>query len=258
MGRRNWRGYAEFEMPAGDREAIMTVCPGNPEQEGRRFRAIMEAAGAKLDRLTIIEAGDLGFHNLKRLVPKSEAKAFARHRGERWVEAHQPAVEEYMGGRCEIIPMREIVAEPTYEERIALIRGIYDRGDNPVTAWFDYSLGLDIESRAARKAKDGVLIEPWAIKESALDYLCDEYAMRSLMRERFGLDEIYLGLAVTQADLFQRENPKPEIDLTLPTVRPITLHDVKMVHVEEIGAAVPANDERVPDYARDLGMALHS
>ena len=111
---------------------------------------------------------------------------------------------------------------------------------------------------APRKAKDGVLIEPWAIKESALEYLCDEYAMRSLMRERFGFDEIYLGLAVTQADLFQRENPKPEIDLTLPTVRPITLHDVKMVHVEEIGAAVPANDERVPDYARDLGMALHS
>ena len=32
MGRRNWRGYAEFEMPTGDREAIMTVCPGNPEQ----------------------------------------------------------------------------------------------------------------------------------------------------------------------------------------------------------------------------------
>jgi hypothetical protein len=54
MSRRNWRGFAEFEMPNGQREAIMTVCPGNPDQEGRRFRAIMEAAGAKLDRLYIM------------------------------------------------------------------------------------------------------------------------------------------------------------------------------------------------------------
>lgn len=256
MSRRNWRGFADFEMPSGVRHAIMTVCPGNPEQEGRRFRAIMEAAGAKLDHLTIIEAGDLGYHNLKRLVPKSEAKAFARLRGERWVEAHHSAIGEYMAGRCEIVPMREIVAEPTYEKRIGLIRGIYDRGDNAVTHWFDYSLGLDIESRAARRAKDGVLIEPWAIRESALDYLCDEYAMRSLMRERFGLDEIYLGLAVTDADLFQRLNPEPAIDLRLPQVRPITLSEVRMIHVEKLGQAVPAEQQNVPKHARDLGMAL--
>lgn len=234
----------------------MTVCPGNPDQEGRRFRAIMEAAGAKLNRLYIIEAGDLGYHNLKRLVPKNEARAFARYRGERWVEAHQPAIDEYMSGRCEIIPMRDIVADDTYEKRIALIRDIYDRGSNPVTEWFDYSLNLDIESRASRKAKDGVIIEPWAIKESALDYLCDEYAMRSLMWQRFGLEEVYLGLAVTQHDLFQRENPNPEIDLTIPKVRPVDLHEVKMVHVEKLGRSVPANDQQVPSYARDLGMVL--
>lgn len=257
MARRNWRGYAEFDMPSdGRREALMTVCPGNPDQEGRRFRAIMEAAGAKLDRLYIIEAGDLGYHNLKRLVPKNEARAFARYRGERWVEAHQPAIDEYMSGRCEIIPMREIVTDDTYETRIALIRDIYDRGGNPVTEWFDYSLNLDIESRANRKARDGVIIEPWAIKESALDYLCDEYAMRSLMWQRFGLEEVYLGLAVTQHDLFQRENPNPEIDLTIPKVRPVDLHEVKMVHVEKLGRSVPANDQQVPSYARDLGMVL--
>jgi hypothetical protein len=258
MGRRNWRGYAEFDMPDGKREALMTVCPGNPDQEGRRFRAIMEAAGAKLDRLYIIEAGDLGYHNLKRLVPKSEAHAFARYRGERWVETHRPAMDEYMGGRYEIVPMRDVVTDPSYEERIALIRGIYDRGGNPVTEWFDYSLNLDIESRANRKAKDGVIIEPWAVKESALDYLCDEYAMRSLMWQQFGLEEIYLGLAVTQHDLFQKENSKPEIDLTIPKVRPITLQEVKMVHVEKLGTAVPANDQAVPDYAHDLGVALRT
>lgn len=256
MARRNWRGFAEFEMPPGQRRAVMTVCPGNPEQEGRRFRAIMEAAGAKLDHLVIVEAGDLGYHNLKRLVPKSEARAFARLRGERWVEAHRPAIDQYMQGRCEIVPMREVVADPTYEARIALIRGIYNRGDNPVTRWFDYSLGLDIESRVERRAREGVHIEPWAIRESALDYLCDEYAMRSLMRGRYGLDEIYLGLAVTDAELFQRENPQPEIDLRLPQVRPIALREVRMVHVEQLGRAVPANEQRVPGYARDLGMVL--
>ena len=234
----------------------MTVCPGNPQQEGRRFRAIMEAAGAKLDRLTIIEAGDLGYHNLKRLVPKSEARAFARHRGERWVEAHQPAIDEYMQGRCEIVPMRAIVDEPTYEERIALIHGMYARGGNPVSEWFDYSIGLDIETRANRRAGDGVTIEPWAVRDSALDYLCDEYAMRSLMCQRFGLDEIYLGLAVTDPVLFQRENENAAIDLTLPTVREITLHDVKMIHIEKLGKAIPANDKNVPAYARDLGMVM--
>ncbi len=235
----------------------MTVCPGNPEQEGRRFRAIMEAAGAKLDRLIIVEAGDLGYHNLKRLVPKSEAKAFARLRGERWLETHQPAIDEYMSGRCEIVPMREVVSDNSYERRIELIKAIYARGCNPVTQWFDYSLDLDVESRAARRAKIGVLIEPWAIRESALDYLCDEYAMRSLMREQFGRDEIYLGLAVTDAELFQRENFDREIDLRLPQVRPITLREVKMVHVESIGQAVPASEQAIPQYARDLGMVIN-
>ena len=257
MARRNWRGYAEFEAPEG-RHALMTVCPGNPDQEGRRFRAIMEAAGAKLERLYIIEAGDLGYHNLKRLVPKNEAKTFARHRGERWVEAHQPAIDQYMKDRCHIIPMSDIVKDKTYQKRMNLIREIYDRGNNPVSEWFDYSIDLDIQSRARRKARDGVTIEPWAIKESSLDYLCDEYAMRSLMHEQFGLEEIYLGLAVQQHDLFQKENTDAKIDLTIPKVKPIKLQEVKMVHVERIGRSVPANDQHVPSYARDLGGCLGS
>jgi hypothetical protein len=62
-----------------------------------------------------------GYHNLKRLVPKSEAYAFARNRGDRWVEAHLPAIQEYMKGRCEIIPMRDVVADETYQERIPSI-----------------------------------------------------------------------------------------------------------------------------------------
>lgn len=257
MSRRKWRGYAEFKMPEGKTEALMTVCPGNPDQEGRRFRAIMEAAGAKLERLYIVEAGDLGYHNLKRVVPKSEAKAFARFRGERWVEQHQPFIDQYMKDRCDIIPMRAIVSDPTYEERIALIKGIYDRGGNPVTEWFDYSVNLDIESRSRRREKDGVIIEPWAVKESAIDYLCDEYAMRSLMWQQFGLKEIYLGLAVTQHDLFQRENTaRPEIDLAIPKVCPITLEEVKMVHNKRLGEAFPANDSEVPSYAHDLGRSL--
>ncbi len=260
MARRRWRGYADFEMPSdGRKEALMTVCPGNPDQEGRRFRALMEAAGAKLDRLYIVNANDLGYHNLKRFLPKNEAKSFASYRGECWLRDHQPAIDEYMAGRCEVIPMSEIVGkEPTYEERIQLIHDIYNRGNNPVTSWFDYSADLDIESRSARRAKDGVIIEPWAIKESSLAYLCDEYAMRSIMWKQFGLEEVYLGLAVTQHDLFQVENQKPEIDLTIPKVRAVTLQEIKMVHVRETGAAVPANDQPVPEHARDLGMVLKS
>lgn len=257
MSRRKWRGFAELDMPSdGKKEALMTVCPGNPDQEGRRFRAIMEAAGAKLDRLYIVNASDLGYHNLKCFVPKNEARAFARLRGENWFAEHKSAIDEYMEGRCDVIPMREIVSDSSYEERIALIRAIYDSGSNPVTEWFNYSADLDINTRAARKEKDGITIQPWAIKDSSLAYLCDEYAMRSLMWKQFGLEEIYLGLAVTQHDLFQRENSNPDIDLTIPKVQPITLQEVKMTHVKKIGAAVPANDTKIPAYARDLGMSL--
>jgi hypothetical protein len=249
--KRKWRGFAEFQMPEGKTDAIMTVCPGNPDQEGQRFRAIMQAAGAKLDRLTIIEAADLGYHNLKRFVPKNEALSFARLRGKNWQEGHQAYIDEYMKGRCTVIPMREVVCDPSYQERINLIRGIYDRGNNPVSAWFDYSIGLDIESRARRKEKDGVIIEPWAIRENSLDYLCDEYAMRSIMREKFGLEEIYLGLAVQEHDLFQRYNTdRPDIDLTIPQVRPIALKEVQMVHNERLGRSFPSNDSGpIPAYA---------
>jgi hypothetical protein len=254
--KRNWRGYAEFELPEGQREVLMTVCPGNPEQEGRRFRAIMEAAGNKLDRLYIIEAGDLGYHNLKRLVPKSEAQAFARHRGERWVEAHLPAIEEYMKGRCEIIPMRDVVADETYQERIALIKAMYEQGNNPVADWFNQSIDVNVANLGERKAKDGVIIEPWAIKESALDYLCDEYAMRSLMWQKFGLEEIYLGRSITDSELFQRENTNPYIDLTIPKVRPIDLKKMDMVQVRKLGAAVPANNQQIPSHTKNFGMSL--
>jgi hypothetical protein len=255
MANRRWRGYADFTVQGGRTEALMTVCPGNPDQEGRRFRAIMEAAGAKLDKFYIIEAGDLGYHNLRRLVPKSEARAFARFRGERWIEEHRPAVEEYMRGRCEIVPMRDIVSDPSYEERISIIRNTYERGGNAVRAQFDEYINGDIETRAARKEKEGVIIEPWAVKESALDYLCDEYAMRSLMWNQFGLQEIYLGVAVSNPTLFKDCNTQArEIDMTIPKVCAITLVEVKMVHMRKTGRAVPS--QTVPAYAKDLGTVL--
>jgi hypothetical protein len=252
LHKRKWRGYAEFNMPEGQRTAVMTVCPGNPEQEGQRFRAIMQAAGALLDHLYIIEAGDLGYHNLKRLVAKNYAQAFARFRGQRWQEAHKPYIDEFMEGRCTLIPMADIVADPTYKDRIGIIHDIYNRGGNPVAKWFDHSADLDIESRARRKEKEGVIIEPWAIKANSLDYLCDEYAMRSLMWQKFGLEEIYLGLAVTEPDFFQRENTgRPDIDLTIPKVCPIALKEVVMVHNERLGRSFPSNDTGpLPSYAR--------
>ncbi len=255
MGSRNWRGYADFNMLAlNNSEALMTVCPGNPDQEGRRFRAIMEAAGSMLSRLYIIQAGDLGFHNLKRFVPKDQALSFARFRGEKWVETHQDDINRYMSGRCEVIPMNEIIDGTDHQERIDTINDIYNKGNNPVTEWFDYSISLDIETRTNRRKKDGVTIEPWAIKESSLDYLCEEYSMRSLMLEQFSLKEIYLGLAVTQSDLFQKENTsRPDINLTLPEVCPINLHEVKMIHVRKTGNSIPENGQNIPDYAKDFG-----
>lgn len=255
MARRRWRGFAEFEMPHGQTEAIMTVCPGNPDQEGKRFKAIMEAAGAKLDKLYIIEAAELGFHNLKRLIPQNDARSFAKFRGQQWQANHQEYIHEYMGNRCEVIPMADIVTNTDHEERIQLIRDMYYQGENPVTEWFDYSADLDVESRSRRKAENGVIIEPWAIKQNSLDYLCEEYSMRSLMRKQFGLDEIYLGLAVQEHDFFQKLNPNTDIDLTIPQVRPITLTEVKMEHVEKIGRSVPANpQQRIPSYARGLRL----
>jgi hypothetical protein len=255
--KRNWRGYATFEMPDGGKVAVMTVCPGNPDQEGQRFRAIMQAAGALLDKLYIIEAADLGFHNLKRFVPKNDARAFARLRGERWLEAHREYINESMDGCCTVVPMRDIVCEPTFDTRVEMIREIYDRGNNPVTEWFDYSANLDVEARAERKKKEGVIIEPWAIKENSLGYLCDEYAMRSLMWEKFGLPEIYLGLAVKEAAFFQKQNlGNYEIDLTIPQVVPIMLQEVVMIHNERLGRSFPSNDTgSLPPYAaRQLGL----
>ena len=75
------------------------------------------------------------------------------------------------------------------------------------------------------------------------------------MRERFGLDEIYLGLAVQEHDFFQKLNKNPNIDWTIPQVRPITLTEVRMQHVEKLGRAVPANPEQcIPRYATGLRL----
>ena len=116
-------------------------------------------------------------------------------------------------------------------------------------------LAKDQVRQQRRKAENGVIIEPWAIKENSLDYLCEEYSMRSLMHKQFDLDEIYLGLAVQEHDFFEKLNPNSSIDLTIPQVRPITLTEVKMEHVEKLGRAVPANpQQRIPTYARGLRL----
>ena len=250
MARRKWRGFAAFDMPQGSKEALMTVCPGNPDQEGSRFESIMQAAGSKLEKLYIIQASELGYHNLKRLVPKGDARSFAIYRGIKWQEDHQAFIDKYMGKRCEVIPMSDVVSSTDHEVRTNLIREIYQRGDNPVTEWFDYSANIDIDTRALRKAKDGIIIEPWAIKENSLDYLCEEYSMRSIMWHKYSLEEIYLGLAVTDSNLFQDQNLDPEIDLTIPRVRAITLHNVQMIHDRRLGKAFPSNDSApIPSYA---------
>ena len=250
MASSKWRGYAEFDT-AGDEEAIMTVCPGNPDQEGSRFNAILEAAAQKLGHLYIIQAGDLGFHNLKRVVPQNEARTFANVRGQKWQTTHQPAIDRHMPDRCEVIPMADIVSDPSYKNRVELIRQIHARGNNSVTAWFNDSANYNNPAKSKRWSEKGVLIEEWALKQDSLDYLCNEYAMRSLMWKRFGLKEIYLGRAVSDPKLFQHENiERPEIDLTIPAVCPITLQQVEMVHNRRRGRSFPT--ETVPSYAENV------
>jgi len=254
MAGKKWRGFADFQTPENQNEAIMTVCPGNPDQEGSRFNAIMEAAGRQLTRLFIIQAGDLGFHNLKRFNPKSEAAMFARIRGERWQEIHQPTINKHMSGRCEVIPMANIISDTSFPERVALIKDIYERGNNSVTDWFNDSANYNNPARMKRMQEKGGSVEEWALRSDSLDYLCDEYAMCSLMWKRFSLEEIYLGRAVNQHDFFQRENTeRPEIDLTIPKVLPITIHSVQMKHDKRIGRAVPVSESPpIPDYARNI------
>lgn len=254
MAGKKWRGFADFQAPENQNEVIMTVCPGNPDQEGSRFNAIMEAASQQLTRLFIIQAGDLGFHNLKRFNPKSEAAIFARVRGDRWQEIHQPIIDKHMTGRCEVIPMADVVSDCSFPDRVALIKSIYRRGGNRVTDWFNDSANYNNPARMKRMQEKGVTVGEWALQSDSLDYLCDEYAMRSLMWKRFGLEEIYLGRAVNEHDFFQRENiSKPEINLTIPKVRPITIHSVQMAHDKKIGRSVPvAGLESIPDYAKNI------
>jgi hypothetical protein len=57
------------------------------------------------------------------------------------------------------LPCGDINA-PSHEKHMALIRAIYDRGENPVIEWFDYSVSLDIDGQARPKERDGVIIEP--------------------------------------------------------------------------------------------------
>ncbi len=250
MANSKWRGYAEFDT-AGDTEAIMTVCPGNPDQEGSRFNAIMEAASQKLRHLYIIQAGDLGFHNLKRLVPQNEARTFANVRGQKWYTTHQPMIDRHMAGRCEVIPMANIISDPSYKDRVELIRKIYARGNNSVSSWFNDSANYNNPTKSKRWSEKGVLIEEWALKQDSLDYLCDEYAMRSLMWKRFGLREIYLGRAISDPELFQRENTeRADINLTIPAVCSIALQQVEMVHNKRHGRSFPT--EPVPSYAANV------
>lgn len=200
----------------------LTVCPGSPDQRGQKFKATLEAAARRLDRLVIILASDLDEHNLKRLVAANEALDFARVRGANWLALHADTAREAMGKRVDIVPMADLTGGD-FREREALIKSMYERG-GPVTTWFDYSADLNAEDLYGRKSKKGVMIEKWALKQNTLDYLAAEYAMKSKSWERFGLPEIYPGMVIHDPHFFQSENTaRPELDLTIPTVYPIQL-----------------------------------
>lgn len=83
--------------------------------------------------------------------------------------------------------------------------------------------------------------------------------MRSLMWKQFGLEEIYLGRAVNEHDFFQRENTeKPDIDLTIPKVRPITIQSVQMIHDKRKGRSLPIEGlESITNYAKNIIDAGH-
>lgn len=230
MARRKWQGTAYFDVPEGMKNCIMTVCPGEPRQEGRGFLAIMKAAAEKLDSLVIIDAGDLGYHNFKRLIPRDLALEAARIRSQKWLEMNQPHIDATMGNRCQVVHMSELTGDTAYHERSEIIRDIYNRGNNDVTEWFDYSADLDIKNRGLRFAERGINIEAWAQRENSLDYLCDEYSLRSLMWQKWGLHEIYLGLAVRDPAFFQKHNECSEHDLTIPENHEITVVDLTPAH----------------------------
>lgn len=161
------------------REAAMTICPGQEQQQGRRFRAIMEKAAEKLDRLVIVNAAGLSYHNFKRLIPgdirHEGAQALARIRAANWLTMNKSHIDGTMGSRCRIIDMEEITADETFRERSELIRTIHESGPNEVSAWFDYSTDIDINERGPRLSeRNGIILKPDMIAANALDYLCDE------------------------------------------------------------------------------------
>lgn len=222
MSHKKWKGQATIDLPENVDQCVMTVCPGSPDQRGQKFKATMQAAAQRLDRLVIILASDLDEHNLKRMIPANEALDFARLRGKNWMALHAEMVIKEMGNRVKIVPMAELTTGD-FKERETLLHTLYQDG-GPVTEWFDYSADLNADDLIERKLSKGVHIERWALKQNTIDYLCAEYAMKSKSWERFGLPEIYPGMVVHDPDFFQKQNTsRPDLDLTIPTVYSIQL-----------------------------------
>lgn len=240
MARRKWRGTASFIVPAGVREGLMTICPGQEAQQGTRFRAIMDFAAAHLDRLTIINAAGLSVHNFRRLLPgdirDEGARRLAELRSENWMAMNERHVAETFGARAEIVPMEDITSDPSFRDRSELIQAMHKAGSGPVFDYFEDSLRDDLATRGPRLKRQGVWLSDKVIRAQSLPYLADEYAMRSLMWQRYGRPEFYLGRAVLDPELFQRQNAaRPDLDLTIPPLHPIELHEVRPVHDRRLG-----------------------
>ena len=146
MARRPWRGTADLNLPDDMRQAVMTICPGQEQQQGARFRVIMEEAAEKLERLVVVNAAGLSYHNFKRLIPgdirHEGALALARIRSTNWLALNKPHIDDTMGSRCEIVEMEDLTKDETFKDRSALIRTIYESGPNAVSEWFDYSTDI--------------------------------------------------------------------------------------------------------------------
>lgn len=240
MPRRKWRGTADFNVPAGVTEGLMTICPGQQQQQGSRFRAIMETAAAKLDRLYIVDASALSAHNFKRLLPRDiameGAKRLADLRSENWRAMNLPAIEDTMGARAALIPMAEFAGDASFDDRVAVIREICTRPGNAASDYFAEGVRIDLAARGPRLRGAGLWLADEVIRESDLDYLASEYAMRSLMWRRWKLPEFYLGRAAGDPEMFQRENDvRPDLDLRFPPLHPITLQEVTPVHDRRLG-----------------------
>lgn len=192
--------------PNNERDCILIVCPPSHDQQGAKFRATIESLHGRYNLRCIWIADALDEHN-------SGSLLLALQRGQEWIDRHN-----HLLGNTPIRRWQEVRRHPDFAAKYDEVKRLYHEC-LAARAAIDDICHTHAITIAARQIARGLAPDHSSLMSRCINYMLEEIAGLSIIRDLGDLPEIYPGAHFSDPDIFHRI---ARISLRLPRVIPLS------------------------------------